>query len=90
MKKRPKLDLVGGRDTGKKQPTGFDMDAEVAAGTPRSPQQQAERLAEGTAGTPGNAPLRQSGGSGAGKVVKALLVVAATALSLYLLKRRFF
>jgi len=88
MKQRPKLSLSPRNNVDKKQAPGFEP-----AGSTRT--QSAPDPAQAP---PKPSPAQRSGNdqavlpkpAWARPAVKALLVLAATALSLYLLKRRFF
>ncbi len=92
MTRRPKLSLVPDKDPEKKQmpelgpaARGPAEDSAVPSETP--PSESAERPRTGQPNTTSGANQTPASAT---QIVKIVLVVAATALSLYLLKRRFF
>jgi hypothetical protein len=92
MKRRPRLDLSSGKNANKKQPAGLDAEEPGIAGSSvgevkreareRSSRHFADAENSCTPGEPGWPSGRQ--------FTRILVVAAAAALSLYLLKRRLF
>jgi len=88
MKRRPKLSLSPGNNVDKKQAPGFEPAASRRAQTAPDPAPPPPQPPP--AQRPGNDQAARPKPVWARPAVKALLIAAATALSLYLLKRRFF
>jgi hypothetical protein len=94
MKRRPRLDLSSGKNANKKQPAGLDAEEPRPAGNPQGETGNEARAREwssrrfaaaGSSCAPG-----ETGWPFSGRFAKILVVTAAAALSVYLLKRRFF
>ena len=92
MNRRAKLTLSSGKDVDKKPAPDFDdamSDSSVAS--PKATDEQPGISAAQSSGLKEDeAVLEMPAWRDRKQVVKVVLIVAATALSLYLLKRRFF
>jgi hypothetical protein len=92
MKRRPRLDLSSGKNANKKQPAGLDAEEPGVAGSSAGEVKHEARgrssrrfAAAGNSCTPG-----EPGWPFGRQFTRILVVAAAAALSLYLVKRRFF